>query len=184
MTELPQIAVPVEFTSIGNVPEDRRVQPAADVRERLAAAWGVLEVPQLIADLTLVRQKDGVVHVTGTVKAAVVQECVVSFQPVRQEIEELIDSRFSDRAAPVDPGQRAGLEVHIDVAAETPEPVRDGLIDISTLVLEHAALAIEPYPRAEGAEIPEEYANKGGSSEESPFAMLSQLVDPQKPKSN
>ena len=183
MTELPKIAEPLEVSSIGSAPVDHQVRTTEESRRQLATAWGVLEVPQLTADLTIERKKDGVVLVNGTVNGEIVQECVVSFQPVRQRIDEVVESRFTERPSEGHADQRPGAEIHVDVAAETPDPLRDGRLDIGTVILEHAALAIEPYPRAEGAEIPEKYARKNGDFAESPFAKLSQLVDPKEPNS-
>ncbi len=62
-------------------------------------------------------------------------------------------------------------------AAEVPEPVGPGGIDLGEAVAQQLALALEPYPRAPGAALPEEpCARTGGArAAEGPFAALESL---------
>ena len=108
-----------------------------------------------------------------------VQSCVVTLAPVRSEITEEIDVEF---------GGGAGTEKEIDLsdeAAEPPEPLEGDRIDLGELVAQHLSVAIDPYPRAPGANLEKASYEAGGGQEENegepagsqggPFAVLQQL---------
>ncbi len=145
----------------------------------IARIYGLLEARSLSADLTLERSPAGEITVAGRVTADIVQECVVSLVPVEQHIDEPIEARLvPDRSpkAPVTP--KPGSEMMIDRDAPDPPDVYSGTsIDVGALVLEHFALAIDPYPRAPGVELPASTNEAAGP--ESPFAALSALKDGQ-----
>ena len=92
------------------------------------------------------------------------------------ETTEEIEATGSERDALA---RRLGLqpvdEVLIDLDAEDPpEPVVDGGVDIGEVVTEHLALALDPYPRREGARMRVgDWAGSEGDS--SPFAVLKSL---------
>ena len=65
----------------------------------------------------------------------------------------------------------------IDPEAPDPPEVMDGTtIDIGALVEEIFVLAIDPYPRAPGAELPANGGVEPGSEGESPFAVLREVM--------
>ena len=96
---------------------------------------------------------------------------------IKEKDVKYIDLRFTESPDGADVETRPGAEVNLEEVEGWPEPLEDGVLDLNALILEHVALAIDPYPRAEGAEMPEDYARKDRSSGESPFAVLSKLVD-------
>jgi hypothetical protein len=95
-------------------------------------------------------------HVSGTVVATVVQRCVVTLEPVRNDIKEAFVATF-EPAAKV---RRAatGIEIAFDAleTEEPPEPMIDGAADIGALAVEYLALAIDPYPRKPGVDLKQE----------------------------
>ena len=65
-------------------------------------------------------------------------------------------------------------EVVIDPEADDPpEPLGDGLVDVGEIVTQQLALALDPYPRAPGSELPAEAAP--ATPAESPFRALAAL---------
>ena len=63
-------------------------------REALAQTHGLLSVDSFLAELDLKRwRKDGV-RIRGTVKARIVQECIVTLEPVPSELDVAVDAVF------------------------------------------------------------------------------------------
>ncbi len=84
-------------------------------------------------------------RVTGQLEAAVVQECVVTFEPVRSRIDAAIERLFGPPKGPV-------REIELDPLHEEPEPLEGGRLDLGEIVAEELALALHPYPRAADAD--------------------------------
>jgi hypothetical protein len=143
------------------------------VRAGLAVLAGVTDIFRLEAALDVVRHGNGL-RVTGRVSATVGQTCVVTLEPMQNEVAEPIDVIFasvpSDFAA-------AGLDAE-DLAedaldgGEPPEILSDGTADVGAIAAEFLLLGIDPYPRKPGAEF-KPPAEQGAVV--SPFAALAQL---------
>jgi uncharacterized metal-binding protein YceD (DUF177 family) len=174
MIDLPLLPRPVDVAAIGATPRLRRIETTGKERAAIAEALNLVELPALGAGLELRRDGRGRIHVEGRVVADIVQSCVVSLEPVPQHIDEPIAMVFVE-AGDVDAGARPGAEIRIDPASEDPpEPLAGSTLDLGPIVMEHFVLAIDPYPRAPGAEIAE--TGEGASdSPESPFAILAGL---------
>lgn len=142
-------------------------------RVQIAALLRVTEVPTLEVSLHAVKFRGGM-RVTGRLTASVVQPSVVTLDPVRQEISEPVDRVFlpgSEKPrAPT-----ANAEVFIDLEAEDiPDHFEGPEADLSSLIIETLALAIDPYPRAEGESL-DALGLAEPEAEESPFASLKSL---------
>jgi uncharacterized metal-binding protein YceD (DUF177 family) len=152
---------------------------AADPAEltALAKAYDIPEVRKLAADLTLSRETEGVIRVEGRVVAEIVQACVVSLVPVEQSIDEPVDVRLIEAGSPRAEGTaRPGAEVMIDPDEPDPPDILSGAaLDLGAIVTEHFLLAVDPYPRAPGAEMPPEGADSAVDAGDSPFAALARL---------
>jgi uncharacterized metal-binding protein YceD (DUF177 family) len=142
-------------------------------RQTLAETYGLVGVGQFVAHATVKPGSGSSLTVEGRVEADIVQACVVTLEPVPQHIDEAFSLRFvRDHPRP----QRAGEEIFVDVGeADPPEVVTGSTIDVGALAEEHFALAIDPYPRAPGAALPEE-ARDGEGAADSPFAGLAALA--------
>jgi len=156
--------------------EGRRITVEADAEElaALTERLKVSAVEMLTADLTASRFRGGV-RVEGRLRSRVVQPCVVTFEPVTQDIDEPVDRVFlpaSQRPHEPDPD----AEAFVDLEGEDPPDYIDGPeVDLSELLIETLSLAIDPYLRAPGAEL-EAPAIEGDVEEEtSPFARLKAL---------
>lgn len=155
-------------------PAGRVVSLVADPAQRvaLAEALDILSVDALEAELTVTQTRRGA-RVKGTLRAEVVQACVVTLDPVPATISETIDLSFV-RSEDLPP---PGAEIAVDPMAADPPDVFDGeALDLGALVTEHLALGLDPYPRKPGATF-EATDPDGGAAPESPFAALSRLKD-------
>ena len=147
-------------------------------RAALAAAYNLVAVNGFSASATLTPAAGGLVTVEGRVVADIVQSCVVSLEPVAQHIDEAFSVDFVPAGSPrAQPPAGAAREVAIDPEAPDPPEVMDGTtIDIGALVEEMFVLAIDPYPRAPGAELLADGGDEPGSEGESPFAVLREVM--------
>ena len=81
-------------------------------------------------------------------RARVGQTCVVTLDPIENDIDEPIDLIFAPAeqipalADLVDDGGESDAEV-----ADPPEPIENGIIDLGRLATDALFLAIDPYPR-------------------------------------
>ena len=119
---------------------------------------------RLEATLDLAAEPGGTVRVRGHLAADVTQACVVTLDPVPQHIEEPVELRFVP----------AGMEsAEDDPGAPDEIPMtRGGVLELGEAVAEQVALALDPYPRAKGAELPPEAQESGSPG---PFAALAKL---------
>ncbi len=88
---------------------------------------------------------DGVVRLDASFAAELVQECVVTLEPVPSSIAEEFTLLFA--------ATRDQRTVVLDSAEETVEPLADGRIDIGEAVAQQLSLALDPYPRRAPASI-------------------------------
>jgi uncharacterized metal-binding protein YceD (DUF177 family) len=164
---------------IDHIPaEGRDIDVAADARQRevIAERLGISAVERLEANLSLSRFRGGM-RVEGRVVATAVQPCVVTFVPVRQQIDEEIDRIFLP--ADEQPKPSAGHpEAFVDLDADDPPDYFEGHeVDLSDAIVESVALALDPYPRAPGVSL-DDMALPPEEAEASPFASLKSLLDP------
>lgn len=159
--------------TIAAIPLDgRREKIAASPAECLSLAerLGLLDVNHLEADLRIRPESDGTVRVRGRLRASVVQSCVVSLAPVPEEIDEAVDWR-------VPPPGLSAEEAFGEVEAEGPEDVEaeDGLLDLGEASAQQLALALNPYPRAPGAQMETDGIDEASRG---PFGALAKLKRP------
>jgi uncharacterized metal-binding protein YceD (DUF177 family) len=147
-----------------------------DERTELAARLGVTSVESLRVNLHAVRFRGGF-RVTGRLEADLTQPSVISLEPIPQHVEEPVDRVFlpggeRDYAGP------ANAEVFVDLEGEDlPDHFEGGEADLSELIIETLALAVDPYPRAEGEKV-EDLGLPDSGTKDNPFADLARLKRP------
>jgi uncharacterized metal-binding protein YceD (DUF177 family) len=141
------------------------------VRAGVAALAGLVDMPRLEAVLDVVRHGSGL-RATGRVTATVEQTCVVTLEPVENEVDEPIDVIF----APADAAEPAAADVGEDALDDTelPEVLSNGTADIGAVATEFLLLGIDPYPRKPGATF-QAPSGQNGAEVISPFAALAKL---------
>jgi uncharacterized metal-binding protein YceD (DUF177 family) len=153
---------------------DLQVNLDAETREKLAEALKLTSVERFEASMSIVPFRGGL-RAQGHLAATIVQPSVVSFEPVTQDIEEAIDRIFLPREEGTQP--TPGSEVFIDLEDDDfPDHIDGAEVDLSALLVETLALAIDPYPRLPGESAE---ASKLGDdpAESGPFAALARLRD-------
>lgn len=154
-------------------------------RKAVAKRLGIVAIERLETDLTLTRNKGNmVIHIVGNLRATVTQRCIVTLEPVTEVIEEEYEGWFADSNQAVSfakaKRERMTLQEQMEQPLleeqEDPEPIIDGKIDLGEFTTQYLSLALNPYPRAEGAEHVNKYVkNKGAEDEDiydNPFAAL------------
>ncbi len=152
------------------IPETgRRVELVADdtVRAKAAEAAGVVSIPRLRAEFDLTRKGDGI-RVSGRVLATIEQTCVVTLEPIMNEVEEAIDIT----AVPADQLPITAQDAAADIDSQDCEPMIDGGVDLGAVATEFLILEIDPYPRKGGAVFADQSEPARPSS---PFDVLAKL---------
>ncbi len=150
-----------------------KIETDEDQREILAERFKVSEVNAFAATVTATKFRGGI-RALGQVTGTIVQPCGVTGDPVTQDIDEPIDRVFlpgQDDASQVG----AGAEVFVNLEDDDlPDYFEGDEIDLTELVTEIFALAIDLYPRAPGAELDAQSAGDDPALS-SPFAALKAL---------
>lgn len=170
-----------EFSRVLDVPREVAGEAAANIaatqeeRAALALRFSLLSLGRLESEVRLARLTGGFVRLTATLSAELMQECVITLEPVPTHLEE----RFSLLYGPVGEAR----EIVLEGEAETVEPLIGNRIDIGEAVAQQLSLALEPFPHAPGAE--EMLAAPPGeeAARELPFAALKHWPGLGKPRS-
>ncbi|WP_198378732.1 YceD family protein [Neoroseomonas rubea] len=160
---LPEFHRPLALARIPPEGREERIEARAEECAALAARFGIPAVERLSAGIRLRPEAGGTVFAEGHLSAEVVQTCVVTLEPVRQAVSEAIALRI---LAP-------GAEPSDDPEGPDEIEAEDGTVDLGEAVAEQLSLALDPYPRAPGAELP--VAGEGGATPSGPFAALAAL---------
>jgi uncharacterized metal-binding protein YceD (DUF177 family) len=139
-----------------------RLQAGPAEREALARRFDLLALHSLEADLRLAPGEAGAVLVTGDMKAELDQACGITLVPIRQSVREPISWRLLPEG--MEPSD--GEDDPDDIETE------QGVADLGEALAQQLSLALDPYPRAPGATMPE---NADNDTAHSPFAKLLRL---------
>lgn len=153
-------------------------------RAALAKRFGFIGLPALSARVTVDRRPGGQVVVEGRLRGKVVQACILTLDPVSQDLDEtfriVFKRDFEDEKDP-----ESGDAV-INSQADAPEPLRGNMLDVGEIVAEQLSLAADPYPRKPGVKLedvlPKPAVRRGGrpppkEGKRHPFAGLASLRD-------
>jgi hypothetical protein len=159
---------------VAEVPETgRRIEllPDDSQRKAIAAAVGLIELPRFEVAFDLARQGAAGLQVAGHVSATVVQRCVVTLEPVENEVEEAVDLLFQPEAdASIAPASDGGG--YRDIEADDPPETHNGAVDLGAVATEFLLLGLDPYPRKPDAVFD---APAAGDPASHPFAALAAL---------
>lgn len=140
----------------------------------VARALDLLACAGLAAAFTIMPTVDGRYHLSGTLRAAVTQACVVTLDPVDNAIEETFDVTFwPEEDMPAPPGGALDLDEEPD-----PEPIIAGQIAVGRVVFECLAAAVDPFPRKPDAVLDRHSAAAAAGAignSDSPFAALANI---------
>jgi uncharacterized metal-binding protein YceD (DUF177 family) len=166
--------VPLVVAQIPETGLHRDLEADAAERAAIADVGGLREILSASASLDVTPKGGGRFHVQGRVRARVGQTCVVTLEPIENDIDEAIDLMFAP------PEQIPELATLVDDTADSdveipdpPEPIENGIIDLGRVATDALFLGVDPYPRRNDAVfeppvVPED-------PEDHPFAALKGL---------
>src|SRR5258708_10357338 len=141
----------VDLDRVGTVGTALDIVASDGERAALAKRFGFLGLPAFSARVTVDRRVGGQVVVEGRLRGRIVQACVLTLDPVTQELDDAFRIVFKkDLAEERDPESgEAVLSAH----ADAPEPLAGNLLDVGEIVAEQLSPAAEPYSRRSGAQL-------------------------------
>ena len=176
--------VPITVAQIPDTGLHREIEADPAARAAMAEVAGLREVLAASASLDITPRGGGRLHVGGHVRARIGQTCVITLDPIENDINEPIDLIFAP------PEQIPELADLVDEAAasdveipDPPEPIENGAIDLGRIATDALFLAIDPYPRRPGAVYEPPVA--AADPDDHPFAALKALnSDARVPEAN
>ena len=130
---------------IGVTPRAATLSATDGERGSLATRFDLLALDSLEAEVGARREAGGI-RVTGRVRARGFQPCGLSGAPVNFDIDEPLDLRFAEIAIVGDE------EVELTDADLDTLPLDGDDLDVGEAVAQSLGLALDPYPRAPGAD--------------------------------
>jgi uncharacterized metal-binding protein YceD (DUF177 family) len=160
----------VEANDVGREGLELAFEATAREREALARRFDLLGLERFVVQARLRLAAGERIGAKVTLEADVIQSCVVTLEPVRSLVGERFEATFAEGADAQD-----APEVEVDpAAADPPERIVGGKLELGELAAQHLSLSIDPYPRRVGAELDPGSADVG--REDRPFAVLSKLA--------
>jgi hypothetical protein len=163
--------------AVEHVPETglhRDIEADRAARDAMAELAGLREILSATASIDVTPDSGGRFHVVGRVRARIGQTCIVTLDPIENDIDEPIDLILAP------PEQIPALADLVNDADESeadipdpPEPIENGMIDLGRLATDALFLAIDPYPRKPDAVF--EPLVAAADPEDHPFAALKAL---------
>ncbi len=154
-----ELSRPLAADRVGPAGLSERVDATPAECAALAARMRIPAVHALSCTFRLRPLPGATLEADGTLTASVTQECVVTLDAFEQDVSERFVVRFV-------PEGREGDDP--DPEAPDEIPYAGAVIDLGEAAAEQLALALDPYPRKPGAELPE----AAPDPEEHPFAKL------------
>ena len=164
---------PVDVELLNGKMRIERLEATPEERDAVAKRLGLDALEELRAEIRLTPLAHGdFVKAEGQFTARVRQTCSVTLTPVVSMLEDTL-ARTYGFVAPEE--HKPGQEIELDPAGEEPpDPIHEGMVDLGELVVEELSLAIDPFPRADGA-VFDPVAAGVAEEKENPFAVLAKL---------
>lgn len=163
--------------AVKNIPEaGLQVERAASPEEceEIARALDLIACSSLTASYALVPRSGGHFRLTGTLKAQIEQSCVVTLEPLINDIVEGFSVDYWPETEIPSPASGV-IDVHDEPDLE---PIVTGRINVGRVIFECLASAIDLFPRKPGVafEGPVASPENGSSSKpDGPFAALARM---------
>lgn len=146
-------------------------------RENVATLLQTPEVSKFQFEYALVPDQRKRFRLKGRLTANVVQECIITMEPVEATIDEEIQIDLWP-SKDVEIAEKLAEEEGRTILLEGPEPIIDGQIDVGQLAYECLADLLDPFPRKTGAEFESTCSKtaKMDTQPNKPFANLDELL--------
>ena len=170
----PELHRPVVVDELAPAGRVVHLEPTPAEREAIAERLGLVSLDSLGGDVSIVPAMGRQIRVDGTIRAEIVQNCVVTGEPLNESLSFRLDRLYAEDADVFDGlGDEEDLT---DPEDDGPDPIVDGKIDVGEAAVEELALQIPPYPRKPGATFADLEAGPTTEEEKpNPFAALAEL---------
>jgi hypothetical protein len=171
VSEAPPVHRPYDLSALGRAGAEIAIVLTNQELQRLARWLEVEAVEGFAAKVALRKHSPSRYSYLAKLDAKILQNCVVTLEPVRSVVEreiarELYLASAVRRSLPKDAVTPA-------IDDEVTEEIESADYDLAAPLLEELSLAIDPYPRAPGVEF--EPPKDGRDEDEGPFAALKAL---------
>lgn len=146
----PEFSRIIELKDTERGPVTQELEATEDELLALAERLGLVSVTKLEATMTLLEEAPNWYVAHGSLLATVVQTCIRTLEPLTQELDEDVEVRITSdpSCAPIQE-EEVEFGTGDDYEFTTAEEV-----DVGELVTQALCIALDPYPRKEGAEVP------------------------------
>lgn len=179
------LSYPVDVRSVPPKGFNLILKTDANERRKLADSHDLISVDEFSADFHLRPWKKRGLRLQVHIKASIIQKCIITAESVESHIDQPVDviyvprgSRFT-KSSEYENTQELFLDAE---GPDAPEIFEGNEIDIGAVAEEFFELAIDPYPRKQGAffETDNETSedNGGEKDAQSPFSVLERLKRP------
>jgi uncharacterized metal-binding protein YceD (DUF177 family) len=172
----PELSVLITISQIQNIFFKTDIKATKEQRIKLAKRFGLIELKFFNASLkATLLATEPIVLVEGSFEAKVIQQCVVTLDPVQGEVKGIFSCKYSgspeiENTGPID----------FDLMTEEPpELIIDGQFDVGIILTEQFGLELNSFPRSLGvsfdAPLNTISANKFEKQGSNPFDVLKKL---------
>lgn len=174
MIEAPELHRPVDTDSLKAKGKLIKIDPNGDELAAIAKRLDLIAVKSMSGEVRVTPAMGRQIVAEGTIRAEVVQTCVVTGEPLATTLEFPLSRRYAEDVQPF-----AGLDDEEEITDpndDGPDPIENNEIDVGEAAVEELALQIPLYPRTPGAN----YSNLSDEDNEAewrknPFAALEAL---------
>ena len=142
----PEMSRSLALSDIGEVAKPMHIKASPAECQALAQRFQLVHLDLLDAEVKIWRAGK-VIWLEGHMQAKGAQACVVSGAPVAFDVRETLKLRF------VPTETALGEEVELESEALDELPIEGGRIDAGEAVAQSLSLALDPYPRADEAQL-------------------------------
>ena len=142
---IPEFHRPISLDRIGPHGLDLTVEANAAECAALAIRMNLPAVLAMSCEFHLIREGRDVVLARGILRARVTQTCVISLEEFDAPVEEVFQVSFVPSGEETD---------DIDPESDDEIPFEGNSIDLGEAAAEQLGLALDPYPRMPGVEMP------------------------------
>ena len=185
METKPEFSYFINCDTLKEAEKTFKIEANEDERAALAKRFEISSLDNLSASAVVFRSSGDLVQLHCEIKADLIQECTITGNPLKSNINSSFERSFSSSAEPYfgidkEPegeGEYTGSNLE-DATPEPPDPMTDGGFDLGETVAEQLLLEIDLFPRSPGANF-EGFSSSGDEDDDkgktSPFAVLEQL---------
>ncbi len=168
----PEFSRPFLLDKLSTTGSTLHVEATREECAALCERFSLLSIDHLSADLVLT-PVNGLqcVRLKGRIKADVIQQCVVSLEPVPEHVDESFSLTYVAEQEN-DHKKAKEIVVEFDDDEDFPEPIIGNAIDLGEAVAEHLMLALDPFPRSQKVIDEAQEADDEPKKKSSPFQSL------------